>query len=176
MKLNEMCSIRYGKDHKHLKDGRIPTYGSGGIIRYADTAICSNRSILIPRKGTLDNLFFVKEPFWTVDTMFWTIINENIVVPEYLYYCLLTKDLASMNVGTAIPSLTVDLLNEIEIDLPPIKEQHRIVDVLISLDDKITNNMKINHHLATRSVTDNSPHMRRGKRASRRLIRYSDSC
>jgi type I restriction enzyme S subunit len=69
--LSEFCTIKYGKDHKRLADGNIPVYGSGGVMRYANTAIYNKRSVLIPRKGTLDNLFFVREPFWTVDTLFY---------------------------------------------------------------------------------------------------------
>jgi type I restriction enzyme S subunit len=144
-----MCTVRHGRDHKSLKEGKIPVYGSGGLMRYVDRAIHSKKSVLIPRKGTLGNLFFAKEPFWTVDTLFWTDIKEDIVVPEYLYYCLKTKNLASMNVGTAVPSLTTALLNDIDIDLPPIEEQQRIVDVLVPLDEKIACNTMINHHLAS---------------------------
>lgn len=146
-KLADVCTIKYGKDHKHLSDGNIPVYGSGGVMRYADTAIYGKKSVLIPRKGTLDNLFFVSEPFWTVDTLFYTEIDESKAVPEYLYYLLKTLDLAGMNVGTAVPSLTTAVLNEIEIDLPPISEQQTIADTLSVLDERITENKKINHHL-----------------------------
>lgn len=69
-RLGDVCAIRYGKDHKKLSDGSIPAYGSGGIIRYVDTAICEKPSVLIPRKGTLGNLFYTDKPFWTVDTLF----------------------------------------------------------------------------------------------------------
>lgn len=146
-KLSDVCTIRYGKDHKRLADGKIPVYGSGGVMRYADTAIYSKKSVLIPRKGTLNNLFFVSEPFWTVDTLFYTEIDETKVVPEYLYYFLKTLDLAGMNVGTAVPSLTTTALNEIEIVVPPIDEQQVIADTLSALDARIAENRKINHHL-----------------------------
>lgn len=69
-RLGDVCAIRYGKDHKKLSDGSIPAYGSGGIMRYVNTAICEKPSVLIPRKGTLGNLFYADKPFWTVDTLF----------------------------------------------------------------------------------------------------------
>lgn len=146
-KLSDVCTIRYGKDHKRLSDGNIPVYGSGGIMRYVDTALYDKKSVLIPRKGTLDNLFFVKEPFWTVDTLFYTEIDEAKIVPEYLYYQLRMLDLASMNVGTAVPSLTTAVLNEIELELPSLNEQKAIAGILCALDDKIAVNTEINQQL-----------------------------
>lgn len=148
MKLGDVCQIKYGKDHKALLDGTIPVYGSGGIMRYCDRYIHNKQSVLIPRKGTLSNIFYVDQPFWTVDTLFWTDINEEIVLPKYLYYLLLTKNLSSLNVGTAVPSLTVDILNDIQITLPSLSIQENIVKVLSSFDDKIKLNKQLNDYLA----------------------------
>ena len=146
-KLSDVCTIKYGKDHKSLENGKIPVYGSGGVMRYANKALYNKKSVLIPRKGTLGNLFFVNEPFWTVDTLFYTEIEETKAVPEFLYYFLKTLDLAGMNVGTAVPSLTTAVLNEVEIFIPPLSEQQVIAKTLSSLDARITVNRKINHHL-----------------------------
>lgn len=116
-KLAKVCEVKYGKDHKHLGDGNIPVYGSGGIMRFADKAIYEKESILIPRKGTLTNLFYVSKPFWSVDTMFYTIIKDD-AIRKYLFYLLKTLNLASMNVGSAVPSLTTEVLNKIDIVIP----------------------------------------------------------
>ena len=147
MKLGDLCRIRYGKDHKKLNDGTIPVYGSGGVMRRVDTAIFDKPSVLIPRKGTIGNLFYVDEPFWTVDTLFWTDIDTNRIIPKYLYYQLLTKDLAALNVGTAVPSLTVEILNDIEIDVPTLDIQERITHLLASFDNKIALNNRLNDYL-----------------------------
>lgn len=146
-KLSELCTIKYGKDHKVHNDGEIPVYGTGGIIRHIDDYIYDQESVLIPRKGTLTGIFYVENKFWTVDTLFWTIINKNNVVPKYLYYYLLTIDFNNMNVGSAVPSLTTKLLNEIEIFLPNINEQSKILNILSSIDSKIELNNKINNNL-----------------------------
>ena len=147
VKLKSICEIKYGKDHKKLVDGSIPAYGSGGLMRYVDKSIHNKKSVLIPRKGTLSNLFLVEPPFWTVDTLFWTDINTQKIHPDFLYYQLCTMDLASRNVGTAVPSLTTALLNELEIILPSMKIQERIVSTLAVLDAKIETNQKINDNL-----------------------------
>ena len=71
MKLNTV------KTTKKLADGSVPAYGSGGLMRYVDRSIHDKKSVLIPRKGTLSNLFLVEPPFWTVDTLFWTDIDTK---------------------------------------------------------------------------------------------------
>ena len=146
-KLGEVAKIRYGKDHKKLDDGNIPVYGSGGIMRYVDTALYDKKSVLIPRKGSLGNLFFVNKPFWTVDTLFYTEIDENILMPEFLFYKLKMFKLASMNVGSAVPSLTTAILNALELDIPSFEVQSQIVNILKAFDVRISLNKQINHHL-----------------------------
>jgi type I restriction enzyme S subunit len=145
--------IKYGKDHKHLSDGSYPLYGSGGIMRYVEKPLYDDESILIPRKGTLSNLFYLDQPFWSVDTMFYSIINKDLVIPKYLFYTLQTFDLASLNVGSAVPSLTTEVLNEVLVSIPDLPKQTDIAEILSSLDDKIELNNKINQELENLAQT-----------------------
>ena len=146
-KLGELLTIKYGKDHKKLKDGDIPAYGSGGVMRWVNQAIYNGPSIMIPRKGSLNNILYSEKPFWTVDTMFWSIINDNIVNPIFLYYSIYKKDFASLNVGSAVPSLTIPILNDIKIKVPSSDIQNKIISILKPLDDKIELNRRINRNL-----------------------------
>ena len=146
-KLGEVLTIKYGKDHKQLADGDIPIYGSGGIMRYGDRSLYDGPSILIPRKGSLNNVIYADKPFWTVDTMFWSIINDSIANPLFVYYSICKKDFASLNVGSAVPSLTVPVIEDIDILLPSKATQDKVVSVLKSLDDKIELNRHINDNL-----------------------------
>lgn len=146
--LGSVLEVKYGKDHKKLADGQYPVYGSGGLMRYVDSKLYDGPSILIPRKGTLNNIMFVESPFWTVDTMFWSIINTDKVDPKFLFYSICKRDFASMNVGSAVPSMTVNILNDIQISYPKnIEDQRRIASILSSLDRKIELNSKINADL-----------------------------
>jgi type I restriction enzyme S subunit len=120
VKLPEFLDIKYGKDHKKLGDGDIPVYGSGGIMRFADKALYQGESILIPRKGTLSNLMYVNEEFWTVDTMFYS-VPKSPVFAKYLFYHLKTFDFNSMNVGSAVPSMTTKVLNDLNTPNPDAK-------------------------------------------------------
>ena len=82
--LDELVEIKYGKDHKKLLPGNIPVYGSGGIMRHVNMPIYEKESVLIPRKGSLNNVLYVNHPFWTVDTLFYTHSFHN-CLPKFLY-------------------------------------------------------------------------------------------
>ena len=116
--LKEMLDIRYGKDHKKLSEGKIPVYGSGGLMRLVDKALYSGESVLIPRKGTLNNVMRVTGDFWTVDTMFYSVPKRKSAA-KFAFHILHNMDLASMNSGSAVPSMTTDILNSIDIVVPP---------------------------------------------------------
>lgn len=147
-KLKELAQIQYGKDHKKLKDGNIPVFGTGGLMRYGDNYLFEGDSVLIPRKGSLNNLQFVTGKFWTVDTLFWTKIDVEKVIPKYLFYVLKRFDFAQMNVGSAVPSLTTALLNELEVEIPDINLQQSILDKINPFESQITNLSEINDNLA----------------------------
>ena len=132
--LGEVCKIKNGKDYKHLSHGDIPVYGSGGIMKYVDEATYNQPSVLIPRKGSLNNLFYVDTPFWNVDTIYYTEINTNHILPKFLYHYLATRELEKMNLAGGVPSLTQTTLKTIPIPLPPLSEQRRIVDILDRFD------------------------------------------
>lgn len=96
--LEDLLEIRYGKDHKKLNDGNIPVYGSGGYMRSVDRFLYSGESVLIPRKGSLNNVMYVSKKFWTVDTMFYA-VPKSPNVAKYAYQFIKRLDLASMNSG-----------------------------------------------------------------------------
>jgi type I restriction enzyme, S subunit len=145
-KLREVLEIRYGKDYKHLESGNIPLYGSGGIMKYVNKALYENDSILIPRKGTLSNLFYLSKPFWSVDTMFYSKI-KNEYHGKYLFYLLKTLDLASMNVGSAVPSLTTEILNNLLITIPSNDILKQFEELITPIYLKMESNIEENQTL-----------------------------
>lgn len=115
--LSDLITVKYGKDHKKLADGSYPVYGSGGIMRHVERPLYDKESVLIPRKGTLNNVMYVNQPFWSVDTMFYTEMRLPNVA-KFVYHFVKAKDLASMNAGSAVPSMTTDILNAMEVTIP----------------------------------------------------------
>lgn len=116
-KLSHFLTIKNGKDHKHLQDGKFAVYGSGGIIRMVTDYLYSGESILFPRKGTLNNVMYVNEKFWTVDTMFYSEVNKNNSA-LYVFYSVKDIDFNKLNTGTGVPSMTSSILYDLNIIVP----------------------------------------------------------
>ncbi len=129
-RLGEVVKIKNGKDWKKLNKGNIPVYGSGGIMAYVDTFSYDKPTVLIPRKGTITNIFYVETPFWNVDTIYYTIIDTEKFIPKFFYYYMKTIDLMALDTGSGRPSLTQAILNKIPIPIPPLKVQSEIVRIL----------------------------------------------
>jgi type I restriction enzyme S subunit len=99
-------------------------------MRYVDRAAAEGPSVLIPRKGSLGNLFYVEGPFWVVDTIFRTEIDVSVIEPKFLYYQLQTMNLGEMNQAGGVPSQTQTVLNGLRIPVPPLEVQREIVRTL----------------------------------------------
>ena len=115
--LGDLITIKYGKDHKKLEDGTFPVYGSGGFMRFVNSWLYDGESVLIPRKGTLDNIMYVCEKFWTVDTMFFSVPKMDYVM-KYVNNYIKRFDFSKMNEGTSVPSNTAARLNKMPILIP----------------------------------------------------------
>lgn len=148
--LSQLVTIKYGKNQKKVlsDEGKFPIYGTGGLMGYATEYLYDKPSVLIGRKGTIGKVKYVEHPFWTVDTLFYTIVNTDIVIPKYLYYVMSLLDLNNYNEGTTIPSLRTETLNRLEFDIPTLEEQKMIMSYLNPIDKKIELNNAINNNLA----------------------------
>ena len=148
-KLKDLVKIKYGKNQKKIEceNGKYNILGTGGIIGKTNEFLYDKPSVLIGRKGTIDKIQYVDKPFWTIDTLFYTEINEELVMPQYLYYKLLTIDFKNYNEGTTIPSLRTETLYEIELDIEEKEKQIKIIEILSKLDKKIALNNHINDNL-----------------------------
>ena len=129
------------------ESGVVPIYGTGGLMGYASDFLYDKPSVLIGRKGSIDKVRYVDHPFWTVDTLFYTVINDAIVIPKYLFYALSLIDFLQLNEGTTIPSLRTETLNRLELNIPDLPDQEKILSILNSIDDKIELNNRINKNL-----------------------------
>ena len=129
--VTDVLEIKYGKDHKLLKDGTNPVYGTGGVMRYVEKSLCTGESVLIPRKGSLNNILLVDGTFWTIDTMFYSIPKEDNVA-KIVYFYLKGVDMYSFNIGAAVPSMTVNILSGMKLLIPKDdirKEFEKIVSI-----------------------------------------------
>ena len=146
MKWKEVLEIKSGKNQKDVADinGCYPIYGSGGIIGYSKEYLCPAGTTIIGRKGTINSPLYVNEPFWNVDTAFGLIPSQQLV-SKYLYYFCCYFNFKALDKSTTIPSLAKRDLENVEMPVPPLDEQSRIVahiDELFSELDKAVDTLK----------------------------------
>lgn len=149
-KLKDLVTIKYGKSQKLVEDnenGTYPILGTGGIMGYATNYLYNKPSVLIGRKGTIEKIRYIDFPFWPIDTLFYTEINQELVIPQYLYYRLLDINFKNLNEGTTIPSLRTQTLYEIELDIDKLEKQKKIINILSLIDKKIDYNTHTNNNL-----------------------------
>ncbi|GFE44644.1 restriction endonuclease subunit S [Streptococcus canis] len=133
--LGEVARLKNGRDWKSLPSGEVPVYGSGGEMgEFVSDYAYDKPTVLIPRKGLISNLFYLDKPFWNVDTIYYTEIDDSQMMPRYFYHYLTTVDLERLSTNPTRPSLTQAILDKIEIPLPSLAIQSRIVQVLDNFD------------------------------------------
>mgnify|MGYP001249540527 CR=1 FL=1 len=135
----DVLEIKNGKNQKAVEnpDGKYPIYGSGGVMGHADDYICEPDTVIIGRKGNINNPIYVDEAFWNVDTAFGLQAKKEVLNPRYLFYFCKKYDFEKLNKTVTIPSLTKSDLLKIKIDLPTMDEQYDVVKKLIKLESVI---------------------------------------
>ncbi len=152
-KLCELLKIYNGTKYDHLNKGDIPLYGSGGLMSHVDEALYSGEAILLPRKGTLSNIMYVNESFWTVDTMYYAVVNDKLADAFYLYSYLSQLDLSNLDSGSTLPSMTKSAYESIVVKLPDLKIQKAVATILFKIRKKLETNNKINQELEAMAKT-----------------------
>lgn len=127
-KWSDVLCIISGKNQKDVvsPNGQYPIYGSGGIIGYADDFLCEAGTTIVGRKGTINSPIFINERFWNVDTAFGIAPGDELT-PKYLYYFCRCFNFKALDKSTTIPSLAKRDLLAIEMPVPSLAEQERIV-------------------------------------------------
>ena len=152
-KLRELLKIYNGTKYDHLNKGDIPLYGSGGLMSHVNEALYSGEAILLPRKGTLSNIMYVNESFWTVDTMYYAVVNDKLADAFYLYSYLSQLDLSNLDSGSTLPSMTKSAYESIVVKLPDLKIQKAVATILFNIRKKLETNNKINQELEAMAKT-----------------------
>ena len=134
--IGQVLTINSGKDYKHLKEGNIPVYGTGGYMLSVNDYLYDGESVCIGRKGTIDKPIFLTGKFWTVDTLFYT-SNFNSLLPRFGYYLFKTIDWLKYNEASGVPSLSKVSIEKIHISLPSLEIQNSICRLLDSIYDKL---------------------------------------
>ena len=135
-KLGEILQVNSGRDYKHLQEGDIPVYGTGGYILSVDDSLSEVDGIGIGRKGTIDKPLYLKAPFWTVDTLFF--LTPILSCDLYYFYLICQKvDWRAMDESTGVPSLSKNIIENIPLRVAKLEEQQKIGSFFKKLDERI---------------------------------------
>lgn len=137
-KWSDVLTIVSGKNQKAVvsPNGPYPIYGSGGIMGRADDFLCEAGTTIVGRKGTINCPIFVNEPFWNVDTAFGISPGDELH-PKYLYYFCCSFNFKELDKSTTIPSLAKRDLLQIQMPVPHLNEQERIVSKIEELFSRL---------------------------------------
>jgi len=140
--------IGSGKDYKHLSEGDIPVFGTGGFMTSVNDYLMDGESVCIGRKGTINKPFYYSGKFWTVDTLFFTHSFKNII-PKFAFYAFEKINWLKYNEASGVPSLSKSTIEQIETRIPSISEQKIIANFLSHIDERIQCQSKIIERLET---------------------------
>lgn len=142
--LRDAVELAYGKSlpERNRKEGTVPVYGSGGIGGYHSVPLVEGPGVIVGRKGTVGSVYFEKNDFFPIDTVYFVRPFIEKISLEYSYYLLKNLPLASLNSDAAVPGLNRDRAYSLPIRLPSLDQQSRIVEFLRQYDDLIENNRR----------------------------------
>ena len=165
-KIKEVLSLGNGRDYKHLSNGNIPVFGTGGYMTSVDECLYDGETTFIGRKGSINKPFYYNGKFWTVDTLFYT-HSFNSITPKFTYCLFQTINWLKYNEASGVPSLSKDTIEKIKIKIPGLKEQNKIAKLMFSLDERIATQNKIIDKLQSlikgivqKIVRNNEPNVR----------------
>jgi len=138
-KIGDCLIVSHGQSQKGIEilNGKYPILATSGEIGRTNYYLYDKPSVLIGRKGTIDRPLFMEIPFWTIDTLFYTIINDDFST-KYLYYLFCMIEWNKYNEASGVPSLSAKVIENIDIILPTtIEEQTAIASILSDMDAEI---------------------------------------
>jgi type I restriction enzyme S subunit len=140
--IGNILKIGSGKDYKHLSEGDIPVFGTGGYMTSVNNYLFNGETVCIGRKGTINKPFYFNGRLWTVDTLFYTHSFRN-VIPKFVFYAFEQVNWLKYNEASGVPSLSKKTIEQIKVAIPEINEQKRIATLLSLIDDRIQTQNKI---------------------------------
>ena len=134
----DVVDVRSGRDYKHLEEGDIPVYGTGGYMLSVNEALSDDEDAIgIGRKGTIDNPYILRAPFWTVDTLFYAVPLDKYDL-NFVFDIFQNVNWKAKDESTGVPSLSKATINAVETLMPEYAEQKKIGEYFSNLDNFIT--------------------------------------
>ncbi len=137
-KLGEVVELKYGKGlpARRRKSGNVLVLGSNGIVGYHDKHLVNGPGIVIGRKGSIGEVYYVKSDFWPIDTTYYVVLKRD-VDWNWMFYMLKMANLKKYSLADVVPGLKRELVLSGRIPLPPLPEQEKIAEILMTVDRRL---------------------------------------
>jgi type I restriction enzyme S subunit len=143
-KLSDIIELKYGKGlpKRSRIPGHFPVYGSGGVVDFHNEALVSGPGIIVGRKGSIGTVFYEKNDFYPIDTVFYVAPKFEDLDLYYLSKLLDQVGFQSLNSDAAVPGLNREVALRQQVKIPPLLTQRKIAGILSAYDDLIENNLR----------------------------------
>ncbi|MBZ9669526.1 restriction endonuclease subunit S [Mesorhizobium sp. ES1-3] len=147
-KWGDEVTLQYGKAIRGYQNAKAPyrVFGSNGPVGWHTEALAPGPGVILGRKGAYRGVRYSPEPFFVIDTAYY-VQPKGKMDMRWLYYAVIYHRLGEIDDGSPIPSTTRAAVYVRDMEVPPIKEQRAIAELLGSLDDKIELNRRMNETL-----------------------------
>jgi type I restriction enzyme S subunit len=138
--LGDLFDFKYGKglpQEKRNEEGSVTVYGSNGVVGVHNAAVTRGPTIVVGRKGSVGEVHLSPEACWPIDTTYFIDDFPANLPPSYWALYLKSLHLGQQEKSSAIPGISRDDIYSVEVQLPPLGEQQRIVSRLEKLLDKV---------------------------------------
>lgn len=127
LRIGRMITLQRGVDitKDEQSEGNVPVISSGGTASYHDVALVKGPGVIVGRKGTAGAIYYIESDFWPHDTTLY-VREYRGNHPRYVYFKLLSMDLASYDTGTANPTVNRNRVHPELVPWPPFEEQKAI--------------------------------------------------
>ena len=136
--LIELAKLQRGHDlpTQDRIEGSIPVVASNGVVGFHNTHKAIGPGVVTGRSGTIGKVIYIDDDYWPLNTTLY-VIDFKGNHPKFVALVLETLKLENYAGGSTVPSLDRNVLSQVPVPYPSIKEQERIVGIIQSLDEVV---------------------------------------
>lgn len=150
--LGSFSEMKYGKmpNKKMPSDkGKYPIFSGYRVVGYCDECNIGEQQLVVVARGVggTGDVKLSPGACFLTNLSIAVSVDESMALKKYLYYYFLKNNLRYLDSGSAQSQITIGDLKNVEVPLPSIETQKKVVSILDAIDEKINNNIAINDNL-----------------------------
>ena len=160
--LGSFSEMKYGKmpNKKMSSDkGKYPIFSGYRVVGYCDECNIGEQQLVVVARGVggTGDVKLSPGACFLTNLSIAVSVDESVALKKYLYYYFLKNNLRYLDSGSAQSQITIGDLKNVEVPLPSIETQKKVVSILDAIDEKINNNIAINDNLyaQAKAIFDN---------------------